>query len=98
MSKPVPKYPTKEERRAIAVAITAAHELTDKERLDALFTLFGGHYAFSPFFKVQDMMSDGRRGLDAFIAQNPSLMGIRENPCPSVFEQNDQEPTKGSTR
>lgn len=50
--------------------------LTDTERLDALFTLFGGHYAFSPFLRIQEHFQDGRRGLDKFIADNPSLLGI----------------------
>lgn len=51
--------------------------LTDADRLNALFTLFGGHFAFSPFFKIQEFMKDGRRGIDKLIAQTPSLLGSK---------------------
>lgn len=49
--------------------------LTDTDRINALFTLFGGYFASSPFFKLQSYFNDGRRGLDKFIKDNPSLLG-----------------------
>ena len=48
--------------------------LTDTDRINALFTLFGGAFAFEPFFRVQEHFRDGRRGLDKFIRDNPSLL------------------------
>jgi hypothetical protein len=51
------------------------NQMTDTERLNALFTLFGGNCAFPPFFKIQELFRDGRRGLDVFIKDNPALLG-----------------------
>ena len=52
----------------------AARPLTDTDRINALFTLFGGAYAFEPFFRVQEHFRHGRLGLDKFILDNPSLL------------------------
>ena len=52
-----------------------AEPFTDTDRLNALFTLFGGHFAFSPFTDIAAVMRNGRRGIDALIADNPSLLG-----------------------
>lgn len=49
--------------------------LSDTDRLNALFTLMGGSYAFSAFFDLNSIMRDGRRGIDELIAGNPSLLG-----------------------
>lgn len=49
-------------------------ELTDTDRLNALFTLFGGHYVFQVGFNFPGIFKDGRRGLDKFIAEHPSLL------------------------
>ncbi len=49
-------------------------ELTDTDRINALFTLFGGAYAFEPFFRIQEKFRKGRRGLDEWIKENPSLL------------------------
>lgn len=55
---------------------TIWERVSDKDRLDALFTLFGGHYAFSPSYGgIQSLFKDGRRGIDQLIAENPSLIG-----------------------
>ena len=52
-------------------------DLTDTDRINALFTLMGGNYAFSPFLNLNEIFRDGRRGLDKFIAENPSLLGTK---------------------
>lgn len=46
---------------------------TDTDRIDALITLFGGHYAFPVMWEVSQLFQNGRDGLDAFLAANPSL-------------------------
>ncbi len=48
-------------------------EVTDKDRIDALITLFGGNYAFPPTWFVMELFQNGRVGLDAFLSANPSL-------------------------
>ena len=49
-------------------------ELTDTDRINALITLFGGHYAFPVMWQVSELFSNGRVGLDAFLFNNPSLL------------------------
>jgi len=49
-------------------------EITDSQRIDALITLFGGHYAFPVFFEVRQLFENGRAGLDAFLNENPTLL------------------------
>lgn len=49
--------------------------LTDTERLNAIFTVLGGGYAFNAFWDLGAVLRDGRRGLDEMIAANPSLLG-----------------------
>lgn len=70
--KQTPKYLTDDER--IRYAASGASVLNDADRLNALFTLFGGHYAFPVTWQMSELFKDGRRGLDAFLAANPSLL------------------------
>lgn len=54
--------------------------MTDTDRLNALFTLFGGYYAYEPHFRIQEYFRDGRKGLDKFIMDNSSLLGMNWPP------------------
>jgi hypothetical protein len=76
MKTPLPKPATGQRGGALGMS------LTDTDRLNAIFTLFGGHYAFSPFSDLPRVLRDGRRGIDELIAANPSLLGASPCPCP----------------
>jgi len=76
-AKEIPKYLTDEERRSFAASRGSALGISDTDRLNALITLFGGHYAFPAFWQMSELFKDGRRGLDAFLAANPSLLGSK---------------------
>jgi hypothetical protein len=72
--KPAPAWPTRADiDRAKIAEIKGAATLTDTQRVDALITLFGGHYAFPVMWEVSQLFQNGRSGLDAFLACNPSL-------------------------
>jgi hypothetical protein len=60
-------------RRELAPVSGSAPPITDTDRIDALITLFGGHYAFPVMWEVSELFQNGRDGLDAFLASNPSL-------------------------
>ena len=53
--------------------VSSAGLLSDTERLDALFTLLGGGYAF-PVHSLTNILKDGRSGIDRLIKENPSLV------------------------
>lgn len=60
-----------------AAAPATALQISDADRLNALFTLFGGYYAFPVMWEMSALFKDGRRGLDAFLSANPSLLGTK---------------------
>jgi NAD(P)-dependent dehydrogenase (short-subunit alcohol dehydrogenase family) len=60
-------------RSELAVSPVSDPEVTDTGRIDALITLFGGYYAFPAIWEVSQLFKNGRSGLDAFLACNPSL-------------------------
>lgn len=73
-----PKFLTDDERRSFAASRGgSALGISDTDRLNALITLFGGHYAFPVMWQMNELFRDGRRGLDAFLASNPSLLGSK---------------------
>ncbi len=81
-SKPSPTWPTRTDidrakiaarRSELAASTGSAPGPTDTDRIDALITLFGGHYAFPVMWQVSELFQNGRAGLDAFLATNPSL-------------------------
>ena len=76
-AKQTPEYLTDAQRRSFAASRDSALGITDTDRLNALITLFGGHYAFPAFWQMSELFKDGRRGLDAFLASNPSLLGSK---------------------
>lgn len=53
---------------------TPTPTLTDTDRLNALFTLFGGAYVHSAHARPWDLLREGRDGIDRLIAANPSLL------------------------
>ena len=76
-AKQTPRYLTDDERRSFAASRGSALGISDSDRLNALITLIGGHYAFPVFLEMSELFKDGRRGLDAFFASNPSLLGSK---------------------
>lgn len=54
--------------------------LTDTERLEALFTLFGGGFAVPTWAKIGDLFKDGRAGIDRLVEDNPTLIGREATP------------------
>lgn len=66
--------------------------LTDTDRINALFTLFGGAFAFSPFWRIQDQFRDGRRGLDKFILENTALTERPSYTCPRGVDETTVQP------
>lgn len=88
-------------RSELAASTGSAQALTDTDRIDALITLFGGHYAFPVLWEVRELFQNGRCGLDAFLADNPTLLPKAQNEVsqrPDTDSKQNQSGDSGSLR
>ena len=64
---------------ATGSAIPTRQSITDTDRLNAVFNLFGGAYAFGSPYSPTDVLRRGRDGIDDVILTNPTLLPNRRS-------------------